>query len=71
MYNDFPKITSMIYFDSEVFYLFVDFIRHLVNSAAIYDKYHTVHFVSKIRVFYVSRKVRSERNHGVELQQQP
>ena len=71
MYNDFPEITSMIHFDSEVLYLFVDFIRHLVNSAAIYDKYHTVHFVTKIRVFNVSRKVRSERNHGVELQKQP
>ena len=71
MYNDFPEITSMIYFDSEVLHLFVDFIWYLVNSAAIYDKRHAVDFVSKIRVFNVSRKVRIERNHGVELQQQP
>ena len=71
MYNDFPEITSMIHFDSEVLHLFVDFIWYLVNSAAIYDKRHAVDFVSKIRVFNVSRKVRSEWNHGVELQQQP
>ena len=71
MYNDFPEITSLIHFDSEVLYLFVDFIWYLVNSAAIYDKRNRVDFVSKIRVFTVSRKVHSERNRGVELQQQP
>ena len=51
MCNDFPEITSMIQFDSNVLYLFVDFVLHQVDSASIYDKRHTVDFVTKIRVF--------------------
>ena len=57
-------------FDLEIFKLLEYFVRHFVNSAAIYDERHTVYFVFKIRVFDISRSMISERNHGIKLQQE-
>lgn len=64
------QITSFIDCDLEIFQLFVDFVRHYVNSAAIYVECHAVDFVCFQNPGDISRTMISERNHRIKLQRE-